>query len=1609
MSEFCHLHCHSEYSLLDGMSRLGDMVKRAKELKQPAIALTDHGVMFGAIEFYRAAKKQGIKPIMGVEAYLAPRGMRDRDSQLDRKPFHMLLLAQNQTGYQNLLKLCSVAQLEGFYGKPRIDKQMLGEHSQGLIATTGCLAAEIPRLLMNEGEQAAEEKLKWYLDVFGRERFFLELQGHNIPELRLVNNTLLSWARKHEIGLVATNDVHYVRQEDAGPHDILLCMQTRDFLSNPKRMRLTPHGSYYITSTQEMQKMFDGFPGALKNTIRIAEMCEVNLDSREYHLPIFPVPEGYDAESYLRHLVETGVVKRYGAERAKHDPVLRERVERELGIIHNMGFDTYFLIVWDLCLFAARVDIWWNVRGSGAGSVVAYALRITNIDPLKYDLIFERFLNPARVSMPDFDLDFPDDRRHEMIEYSVRKYGNDKCAAIITFGTLGGRAAVRDVGRTMEVPLSEVNRVARMVPSGGGKGASLKKLLFDDGAVEDWPIETKDLREVYEQDEKMKMLLDTAIQLEGQTRHASTHAAGVVISDKPIWEYAPLHRPTKGDDSGPIQQVIQFDMNIAESIGLLKVDFLGLATLSIMRRACELIEQRHGRKLHLDTIPYERRHDDPEADADVMAAYKLIQAGHTVGVFQVEGAGMRRMLQEMLPEEFENIIAAISLYRPGPMEYIETYIKRLHKEEEVAYHHKSLAPILENTHGIIVYQEQIMRIASDLAGYNPGEADLMRRAVSKKKAKEIERHKKIFIDGAIKNGVDRASAETIYGDIEYFARYGFNKCLPGDVEVIDAATGRLVKIADLYQADQSTDQSAAAARKLEQTVTCDIEQLKLQAGHVSKVMDNGVKPVFRVTTALGRTIEATANHPFYTLDGWRLLVELKKNDLIAVPRYLPVEGQNEWPEHEVIALAHLLAAPRGRPQLKEIPAAAFELSNRQIALLLSRMWAADGHINIEGRSLDYATPSPRIAHQVQHLLLRFGIISQLRPVELPDKDGRMSYQLMITGHSNIAAFTEHIGGLLLNEHDKAGLERVRWRDPASFATKDMVPLGVKPLLRGAKAHSGITRTQMRAESGVAPPAFWPSNNRTKTGFNAQTIRPLAHDSDDPPLSCCANHDIYWDRIVSIEYVGEKQTYDLEVPGTHNFVANDFLVHNSHASDYAVITVQTAYLKAHYPVEYMCALLEVEFDDPNKVPIFITECRRLGIDVLQPDINSSGAKFTIEQNPKNKDLAKEDHRRWAIRVGLGAIKNVGLSAVELILEQREEEGAFKSMDEFCERLNLRALNRRVIESLGKVGCFDELVRPVVPNTPREVVTHKEVIDRMMGVSQQIHKAAAVGQLSMFGMMTATTPQLVRNSVLKPLPKVSEIDPRKRLDEEKELLGIYISEHPLQQVAAEVGNHITQFCGEVSDADIKNVVVIAGLLSELRVITTKKGQLMAFLKLEDLHGHIDVVVFPKLYEKTKDILEEDQILLVQGKVESRNDSLNVLADKIEPYQAQSLTLDQKGAVKQTNGSDPKAAQSAMTDTVQYQLTLSMNRTENHENDVRRFHKTITALKKHAGMSTVSLHCTLLDGTSVHLNFPKLTTSWNAALRDLLNDYDIEVKVKDVTPDPREKYRKKKEPQT
>ncbi len=1056
---FAHLHVHTEYSMLDGFSNIKKLVKRVKEMNMDSVAITDHGTMFGVIDFYKAAKAEGVKPIIGLEAYMAARGMKDKDSKLDRSSFHLLLLAENDTGYRNLLKIASAAQLEGFYYYPRIDHDFLAAHSDGLICTSGCMSAEIPRALLQEKPEEAVRKWNWYYDVFGPDRFFVELQQHNIPEILDLNRKLLELGARYSARYVATNDVHYVNQADAKLQDVLLAIQTNSTLADPDRMRMTDD-SYFLRSPLEMSKLFSEVPDAISNTLLIAERCNVDLGFKGYHLPEFPVPEGHTAESYLRSLCEAGAEIRYGDDCDSQR--VRERLNYELSVVNSMGFNAYFLIVWDLCSFAREHGIWYNARGSAAGSIIAYTLGITMVDPLEHALIFERFLNPGRISMPDIDLDFRDDRRHEMLEYCARKYGDDKVAQIITFGTMGTKAAIRDVARVMEIPLPEVDKVAKLVPfSAGGTTVAEAK-------------EVKEFKQIYDTDPKMREVIDIAERMEGTVRNAGTHAAGVVISDKPIIEYLPLHRPTSNSEDTPIKSVTQFEMGILDSLGMLKVDFLGLITLTVMARACDLIYKRHGIKFDLTNIPI----DDPKS-------FELMGAGQTAGVFQVEGGGMTRWLVQMKPQNLDNIIAMVALYRPGPMAFIPDYIARMHGEAEVEYRHPAMEPIFKDTFGIPVYQEQLMRAAVELAGYTPSESDELRKAISKKKKEDIEKHRNKFVKGAVEKGMEQSTAEAIYADWEEFARYGFNK--------------------------------------------------------------------------------------------------------------------------------------------------------------------------------------------------------------------------------------------------------------------------------------------------------------------------------------------------------------------------------SHAADYGVIAVQTAYLKSHYPAEYMTALMSASASQTEKVAFYVADARSMGVPVLQPDINSSMWDFDIE------DVDGKPN----IRFGMGAIKNVGENSVQPIIDERAANGKFKDLNDFARRVDLRAVGKRSLESLIKVGAMDSF-----GNRASLLAS----LDRIVAISSNHFRAADAGQMSLFGASTGIVEEIT-------LPEVKDVDKREMLNWERELIGLYISDHPLNEYQATLAKIVSYFSGQLGESSHEEKVRMAGLITGVRPYTTKTGKPMGFAQMEDIQGTVELVLFPKTWEASREKLTVGQIVIVEGKVDHGSTPPKLLVDTVK----------------------------------------------------------------------------------------------------------------------------------
>ncbi|MBC7263841.1 MAG: DNA polymerase III subunit alpha [Chloroflexi bacterium] len=1145
MPKFTHLHVHSEFSLLDGLARLEDLVTRTKELGMDSLAITDHGVMYAVVAFQRMARAHGIKPIFGIEMYIAPRRMTQKEAHKDANPYHLVLLAKNQTGYKNLLILSSHAHLYGFYYKPRVDKELLSEHCEGLIALSACGSGEVPRLVAEGQMDQARKAAAWYRDTFGLNNFFLELQSHvGVPELQKINSGLVSLASELGIGLVATNDVHYVRPEDAAAHDLLLCIQTNTTVNDPKRLRMEG-GDYYLKSAAEMAALFPDLPEALENTIRIAESCNVQIETGVHHLPLFDVPEGHTPQSYLRMLCEEGLKRRF----ALITPELRARLDYELDVIHNMGFDTYFLIVWDLVRFARSRDIWCNVRGSGVSSIVSYCLGITNLNPLSNKLVFERFLNPGRITMPDIDLDFPDDRRQEMIDYAVQKYGQEQVAQIITFGTLGARAAIRDVGRTLGMPPGEVDQIAKLVPSGPKK------------KIKDGLDTVAELKQMYETVDYVRDLIDKAQSLEGIARHASTHAAGVVIADKPLIEYVPLQRAVRGDEV-----VAQFPMEDLEEIGLLKIDFLGLSTLTIMRRAVDLIAQRHNVNLTLESIPL----DDP-------AIFDLLSSGDVTGVFQVEGGGMRKTLRELRPSNFEDVVALLSLYRPGPMQFIPQFIARKYGQEKISYRHPSLESILAETYGIIVYQEQIIRIATDIAGYTASEADLMRRAVGKKKEKELRRLRNTFVKGAVSRGISKDIADQIFSDIEFFANYGFNK--------------------------------------------------------------------------------------------------------------------------------------------------------------------------------------------------------------------------------------------------------------------------------------------------------------------------------------------------------------------------------AHSAAYAVITCQTAYLRAKYPIEYMTALLSVECGNTEKVGMLVAECRRMGIEVLPPDVNRSQMDFTIEEIP----TPDKQQTTSAIRFGLKAIKNVGEGAVEAILKARTM-GPFEDLDDFCRRVDLRVVNRRGLEFLIKSGAMDSF-------GPRSQLL--ALVERMMNISQSVHEAREAGQLSFvdIGLVQRNAASITAVPV-----KASPISQKQFLAWEKDLLGTYISEHPLQYLIRNPVSGLTSL--DEIDVSMKgHLVKVGGVITRARTIPTKRGKPMSFVQIEDGRGSIEVVVFSGEHEKFKDMLQEDNLVLITGVVDDRNDQATLICKSVQMYP----TMRQES---ESVGSQP------------CWIHVFLKCSDDPQQDISQMRQIYQLLLDENGTDRFSLH--LMQGPrNVQLDFPNAKTHFTPELAATLTN--------------------------
>ncbi|WP_019422768.1 DNA polymerase III subunit alpha [Paenibacillus sp. OSY-SE] len=1063
MDQFVHLHVHSEYSLLDGAARIEALAARAAACGMKAIALTDHGVMYGTIAFYKACVAHGIKPIIGMEAYVTTGSLHEKGSRKEQPIYHLILLAKSEQGYRNLMKICSVGHLEGFHYKPRVDMATLRKYSEGIIGLSACLGGEVSQHVLHGRSEEARQAAERYRDIF-QEGFYLELQDHGLTEQKKVNIGLIALSEATGIPLAATNDVHYMKQEDAAVQDVLICIGTGKTIEDEGRMRMGTD-QLYFKSQEEMNALFRHVPEAIANTSRIAEQCHVELDFEKSVLPAFePIPDRMKAAEYLRQLCEEGLQSRYSAQAEWSQEAFRhsaqERLHYELNTIEKMGFSDYFLIVWDFIRFAHEQGIMTGPgRGSSAGSLVAYSLRITNVDPLKYKLLFERFLNPERITMPDIDIDFNDERRDEVIAYVADKYGHDRVAQIITFGTMAARAAVRDVGRVLNVPYNETDRVAKLIPN--QIGITLDKAQRTSSELREWS----------EREPRIGELLTMASKVERTPRHASTHAAGVVISEEPLTHYVPLQAGTEDI------ALTQYSMEHLEAIGMLKMDFLGLRTLSIIERTLEWVESRTGSALDLNAL------DDSDA-----ATYALLTRGDTTGLFQLESAGVRRVLRELKPSVFEDIVSVVALYRPGPMEFIPNYIQSKHGLKPVEYPHPDLEPILQDTYGIIVYQEQIMHIASKMAGFSLGEADLLRRAVSKKKREVLDKERQHFVEGSRRQGYTEEEANRVYDMIVRFADYGF----------------------------------------------------------------------------------------------------------------------------------------------------------------------------------------PR----------------------------------------------------------------------------------------------------------------------------------------------------------------------------------------AHAAAYGVLAFQTSYLKAHYPMEFMASMLTANMGSHRKIAEYIEDCRRLHIELLPPDVNESLVHFTPLEG--------------AIRFGLGAIKNVGTTAIESIIQERKEK-PYADLLDFCQRVDLRVCNRRVIESLIQAGAFDTL-----PGHRAQLLA---MLDETLETAAKWRKEREDLQIQLFGFVE------VSNWTID-YPNVQAFTMTEQLELERELLGLYLSGHPLDDYTDLLREVETDRLVDLHDAPDDSECIVAGMVVSIRSIMTKKGKPMAFIELEDRIDRAEVVLFPEVWRRAEPLIHKGALLAVRAKVQQQDDDYKLLAHEAVPLEQRAV---------------------------------------------------------------------------------------------------------------------------
>jgi DNA polymerase-3 subunit alpha len=1484
---FVHLHVHTEYSLVDGLLRIKPMVKAAAEAGMPAIAVTDQANLFCLVRFYKEALRAGIKPIAGTELWV-------RNPEDANTPYRLVVLVQDRTGYLNLTRLISRGYLEGQHlGVPQVERDWVEDAAEGLVALSGGPGGDVGRALLCGNRVEAERLLEGWLSVFG-DRYYLELiRSGREDEADCIEQSVALAAQKG-VPVVATNDVRFLEASDFDAHEVRVCIHDGRTIDDPRRPRLYSE-EQYLRTPEEMSELFSDIPEALENTLEIAKRCNLELTLGKNYLPDFPIPEGMSIEEFFAQESRKGlewrlerILDRGAPDWAERRREYDERLQLELDVINQMGFPGYFLIVADFIQWAKDSDIPVGPgRGSGAGSLVAYALKITDLDPIEHDLLFERFLNPERVSMPDFDVDFCMENRDKVIDYVAGRYGRDAVSQIITFGTMAAKAVVRDVGRVLGHPYGMVDRIAKMVPF--ELGMTLEKALE----------ESEELKKTYAEDEEVRAIIDMARKLEGVARNAGKHAGGVVIAPTRLTDFAPLYCEPGGDNL-----VTQYDKDDVEQAGLVKFDFLGLRTLTIIDWALKTINA--GREQAGDP-PIDIAAIDPK-DPD---AFALLKRCETTAVFQLESRGMKELIKKLRPDSFDDMTALVALFRPGPLQsgMVDDFIARKHGEAEVAYPHPDLEPILKPTYGVILYQEQVMQIAQVLAGYSLGGADLLRRAMGKKKQAEMDKQRAIFEKGAAERGVEAKTATYIFDLMDKFAGYGFNKCVHGDTRVMDAETGRWHRVEDLFRNGE---------RPLVHALD---DRYRLVPRRVQAVVWNGVKPVYRLRVRNGKEILATGNHPFRTVDGWTNLEDLAVGDHIASARRLDCAGDQIWREHELIVLAGLLGegntchpanlffysnddrliddfaraakrfdntvariscydgtrkevclkrarcVPWNSPEFeqnrfsgariwaqdlgiigkrateKDIPEPLFRLPVGQIALFVGRLWSGDGSLGLEHTTLYYETSSVRLADGLARLLLRLGIQVRIHEKRVAYRGGyQTGYAVHLVGKESLRCFVELVLPRVVGRADQVDALRVHDSLDGDRSSRDTIPASARIDVGRSRVQHGWTWKELEQRSGLSMKEFCGRGSAGKLGFRRSTVAAPAATWEDEHLLDLAASDLYWDRVESIEYVGDYDTYDLRIEEHHNFVAEGIVVHNSHSAAYALVSYQTLWLKAHYPAAFMAAVLSADMDNTDKVVTLIDECREMKLVVLPPAVNRSQFRFTIA-----------DDR--TVVYGIGAIKGVGESAIEAMLEARQEGDAFRDLWDFCRRIDLHKANRRVLEALIRAGALDEL--------GKNRATLMEQLPMAIKLAEQHRESQAAGQVDLFGMVG-------ESAAAEPDPQLAgrvwdEWEEEERLQGEKETLGLYLTGHPVNRfdkeinalVGARIGNLLSSPKGR-GDREPRTVV---GLVVGVRHGKTQRGR-MGSVVLDDRTGRMEVTVFSELYEQARELLAVDRMLAITG---------------------------------------------------------------------------------------------------------------------------------------------------